>query len=117
MKRKISLDISKLYFLYRSGYGAPRAVPPSFVRAPARLPDPREERLGMSAVPNERTAVRREKPPVDWDLVMKRNPVERLKKEKAPLGIRDELPALTSSASSGGASTTTSRRSGRSCSA
>jgi ferredoxin-nitrite reductase len=29
-----------------------------------------------------------------WDLVLKRNPVERLKKEKAPLGIRDELPAL-----------------------
>src|SRR3984885_15729116 len=31
---------------------------------------------------------------VDWDLVLKRNPVERLKREKAPLGIRDELPAL-----------------------
>jgi ferredoxin-nitrite reductase len=40
----------------------------------------------------ERPAVA--KPPVDWELVMKRNPVERLKKEKAPLGIRDELPAL-----------------------
>src|ERR1700759_387887 len=36
----------------------------------------------------------REKPPPDWELVLKRNPVERLKKEKAPLGIRDELPAL-----------------------
>jgi len=35
-----------------------------------------------------------EKPPPDWELVLKRNPVERLKKEKAPLGIRDELPAL-----------------------
>ena len=34
------------------------------------------------------------KPPADWDLVLKRNPVERLKREKAPLGIRDELPAL-----------------------
>jgi ferredoxin-nitrite reductase len=34
------------------------------------------------------------KPPPDWDLVLKRNPVERLKREKAPLGIRDELPAL-----------------------
>ncbi len=34
------------------------------------------------------------KPPVDWDLVLKRNPVERLKREKAPLGIRNELPAL-----------------------
>src|SRR5919202_1398229 len=32
--------------------------------------------------------------PADWDLVLKRNPVERLKREKAPLGIRDELPAL-----------------------
>jgi ferredoxin-nitrite reductase len=29
-----------------------------------------------------------------WELVLKRNPVERLKKERAPLGIRDELPAL-----------------------
>jgi ferredoxin-nitrite reductase len=36
----------------------------------------------------------RERPPVDWELVLKRNPVERLKREKAPLGIRDELPAL-----------------------
>ncbi|CAB4690162.1 MAG: nitrite/sulfite reductase [Actinobacteria bacterium] len=34
------------------------------------------------------------KPPPDWDLVLKRNPVERLKREKAPLLIRDELPAL-----------------------
>jgi sulfite reductase beta subunit-like hemoprotein len=32
--------------------------------------------------------------PADWELVLKRNPVERLKQEKAPLGIRDELPAL-----------------------
>jgi sulfite reductase beta subunit-like hemoprotein len=38
--------------------------------------------------------VRREKPPADWDLVLKRNPVERIKQDKAPLGIRDELPAL-----------------------
>jgi sulfite reductase beta subunit-like hemoprotein len=35
-----------------------------------------------------------QKPPPDWELVLKRNPVERLKREKAPLGIRDELPAL-----------------------
>src|SRR5437764_2596817 len=34
------------------------------------------------------------RPDADWDLVLKRNPVERLKQEKAPLGIRDELPAL-----------------------
>jgi sulfite reductase beta subunit-like hemoprotein len=44
----------------------------------------------VSTVPREK----REKPPVDWELVLKRNPVERLKREKAPLGIRDELPAL-----------------------
>src|ERR1041384_4175381 len=30
----------------------------------------------------------------DWELGLKRNTVERLKQEKAPLGIRDELPAL-----------------------
>jgi sulfite reductase beta subunit-like hemoprotein len=34
------------------------------------------------------------KPEPSWELVLKRNPVERLKQEKAPLGIRDELPAL-----------------------
>src|SRR3954451_11747992 len=36
----------------------------------------------------------RPRPEADWDLVLKRNPVERLKREKAPLGIREELPAL-----------------------
>jgi ferredoxin-nitrite reductase len=35
-----------------------------------------------------------EKPPATWDLVLKRNPVERLKQEKTPLGMLDELPAL-----------------------
>src|SRR5437016_6799062 len=34
------------------------------------------------------------KPEPGWELVLKRNPVERLKQEKHPLGIRDELPAL-----------------------
>src|SRR2546427_10666521 len=34
------------------------------------------------------------RPEADWELVLKRNPVERLKRDKAPLGIRDELPAL-----------------------
>src|SRR3954453_24106664 len=34
------------------------------------------------------------KPEPTWELVLKRNPVERIKKERAPLGIRDELPAL-----------------------
>src|SRR5205809_5043885 len=36
----------------------------------------------------------RARPDADWALVLKRNPVERLKQEKAPLGIRDELPSL-----------------------
>jgi ferredoxin-nitrite reductase len=39
-------------------------------------------------------AVARKREPATWDLVLKRNPVERLKQEKHPLGIRDELPAL-----------------------
>src|ERR1700745_4383817 len=34
------------------------------------------------------------KPPPDWELVYKRNPVERIKRDKSPLGILDELPAL-----------------------
>jgi sulfite reductase beta subunit-like hemoprotein len=36
----------------------------------------------------------RPREPATWELVLKRNPVERLKQEKAPLGIRDELPGL-----------------------
>src|ERR1041385_5546228 len=40
------------------------------------------------------TRATRERPEATWDLVLKRNPVERIKREKAPLGIRDELPAL-----------------------
>jgi ferredoxin-nitrite reductase len=44
------------------------------------------------ATPTERP--RREKPPADWELVFKRNPVERIKRDRAPLGIRDELPSL-----------------------
>jgi sulfite reductase (ferredoxin) len=40
------------------------------------------------------TRSQREQPEASWELVLKRNPVERLKREKAPLGIRDELPAL-----------------------
>ncbi len=34
------------------------------------------------------------RPVPDWDLVYKRNPVERIKRDKSPLGILDELPAL-----------------------
>src|SRR3954469_25556935 len=42
------------------------------------------------------TATRRptQKPEADWELVYKRNPVERIKRDKSPLGILDELPAL-----------------------
>jgi sulfite reductase beta subunit-like hemoprotein len=39
-------------------------------------------------------ATARVREPATWDLVLKRNPVERLKREKSPLGILDELPAL-----------------------
>ena len=35
-------------------------------------------------------------PEPDWELVYKRNPVERIKRDKSPLGIREELPALIS---------------------
>jgi sulfite reductase beta subunit-like hemoprotein len=42
----------------------------------------------------EAQSTRSPKPEATWELVLKRNPVERLKREKAPLGIRDELPAL-----------------------
>jgi sulfite reductase beta subunit-like hemoprotein len=34
------------------------------------------------------------KPVPDWELVYKRNSVERIKRDKSPLGILDELPAL-----------------------
>src|SRR5579883_2787448 len=36
----------------------------------------------------------RERPEATWELVLKRNPVERIKQERAPLLIREELPAL-----------------------
>ena len=42
----------------------------------------------------EARTTRTPKPEPTWELVLRRNPVERLKQEKAPLGIRDELPAL-----------------------
>jgi sulfite reductase beta subunit-like hemoprotein len=40
------------------------------------------------------TSSRTPKPKPDWELVYKRNPVERIKRDKSPLGILDELPAL-----------------------
>src|SRR5580765_4691185 len=40
------------------------------------------------------TPSRTPKPAPDWELVYKRNPVERIKRDKSPLGILDELPAL-----------------------
>jgi ferredoxin-nitrite reductase len=44
----------------------------------------------MAAAPRTRTPAAAP----DWELVYKRNPVERLKRDKSPLGILDELPAL-----------------------
>src|SRR4051794_15481705 len=40
------------------------------------------------------TTSRTLKPEPDWELVYKRNPAERIKRDKSPLGILDELPAL-----------------------
>src|ERR671934_2646906 len=37
---------------------------------------------------------RTERPEATWELVLKRNSVERLKQEKNPLGMIEELPAL-----------------------
>lgn len=37
---------------------------------------------------------RAEKPAPDWDLVYKRNYIERLKRDRPPLAVRDELPEL-----------------------
>ncbi len=45
-------------------------------------------------VASQTRAERRVKPEATWELVLRRNPVERLKQEKSPLGILDELPAL-----------------------
>jgi len=45
--------------------------------------------MAVEARPN-----RTPKPEPTWELVLKRNPVERIKQEKSPLGILDELPSL-----------------------
>jgi sulfite reductase beta subunit-like hemoprotein len=52
-------------------------------------PQPKET-MATRATPTTLTP----KPPPDWELVYKRNPVERIKRDKSPLGILDELPAL-----------------------
>src|SRR3954451_6732405 len=47
-------------------------------------------------MPPELTSTRmaRPKEPASWELVLERNSVERIKRDKPPLGIREELPAL-----------------------
>src|SRR3954451_1137274 len=47
-------------------------------------------------MPPELTSTRmaRPKEPASWELVLERNSVERIKRDKAPLRIREELPAL-----------------------
>ena len=37
---------------------------------------------------------RADRPPPDWDLVLRRNSIERLKQERPPMHVRDELPEL-----------------------
>ncbi|MHB2024029.1 MAG: hypothetical protein ACYCO3_11965 [Mycobacteriales bacterium] len=51
----------------------------------ATLPDPQRRPRGRSAT---------DRPAPDWDLVYKRNYIERLKRDRPPLGVRDELPEL-----------------------
>ena len=87
---------SKLYFLYQSGLWWARWWDPPFAAdqrtGPGGASRPPPASSGCASGRARMSAV--QKPPPDWELVLKRNPVERLKKEKAPLGIRDELPAL-----------------------
>ena len=48
------------------------------------------------AVPSSRPSRRgvADRPPPDWDLVYKRNYIERLKRDRPPMNVRDELPEL-----------------------
>jgi sulfite reductase beta subunit-like hemoprotein len=46
------------------------------------------------AQPARATRTTRTAEPPSWELVLKRNSVERLKREKSPLGMLAELPAL-----------------------
>jgi ferredoxin-nitrite reductase len=59
-----------------------------------RIPQGRQLHVVMEVFVSTTVRPKRERPEADWDLVYKRNPVERIKRDKAPLGIRDELPAL-----------------------
>ncbi|MFN8525490.1 MAG: nitrite/sulfite reductase [Chloroflexota bacterium] len=52
-----------------------------------------EEHLGPATRSSERPALAPRSAP-DWDLVLKRNNIERLKREKAPLRIIDEIAEL-----------------------
>jgi len=47
-----------------------------------------------STVPARTRRSGADKPPPDWDLVYKRNYIERLKRDRPPLNVRDELPDL-----------------------
>ena len=52
---------------------------------------------GSTARPARAARVRRsraDKPAPDWDLVYKRNYIERLKRDRPPMEVRGELPAL-----------------------
>ena len=57
-------------------------------RLAAALPDQPKPADGSAAQPPPCATEAR----ADWELVLKRNPVERLKREKAPLGIRGRAP-------------------------
>src|SRR4051794_19684662 len=61
------------------------------VPAPRRLAGSSRAARSMAGQPS---TTRTAKPEATWELVLKRNPVERLKQEKTPLGMLAELPAL-----------------------
>src|SRR2546421_5459651 len=71
-----------------------RCVASEATSSPAKGPSPPTFSRRKDEMATEPQTTRTLKPEPGWDLVLKRNPVERLKQEKHPLGIRDELPAL-----------------------
>src|SRR2546421_3616430 len=71
-----------------------RCVASEATSSPAKGPSPPTFSRRKDEMATEPQTTRTLKPEPGWELVLKRNPVERLKQEKHPLGIRDELPAL-----------------------
>ncbi len=47
-----------------------------------------------TAIPSRARRSGADRPPPDWDLVYRRNSIERLKRDRPGLDVRDELPSL-----------------------